>query len=146
MLRVIFSLMLRPGGLATAQARMAELELETAWSVLATALASDLQAQGLTVDDFELVRLYNAAGAFDTDFRLKPHVLASRRQAWRTFLLQLRHVQLTRLYLARAATFSGLRGRLRSSVGVSAIHRRRASLRACARITERAGQRAPIPP
>jgi hypothetical protein len=117
MLRVIFSLLLRPGGSAEAEARMAELELETAWSVLATALASDPQAEGLTVDDFEIVRLYNAAGVFNPDFQLKPHVLAGRKQAGRTFLLQLRHVRLARLYIGRAATFCGLRGRVRRRPG-----------------------------
>ena len=145
MLRVIFALMLRPGGSAEAEARMAEVELETARSLLAHALSLDPDA-GLTVDDFEIVRLYNARGDFEPDFQLKPHALADRKHAWRTFLLQLRHVRLARLYLARTATFRGLHGRLRSKAGVSAIRRRRASLHACARIAERAGQRALIPP
>ena len=117
MLRVIFSLMLRPGGSAEAEARMAEVELEAARSLLATALASDPASAGLTVDDFEIVRLYNAAGVFNPDFQLKPHVLAGRKQAGRTFLLQLRHVRLARLYIGRAATFCGLRGRVRRGPG-----------------------------
>jgi hypothetical protein len=112
MLRLIVTLMLKPGGEAEARARMAEAERDAALAILRTVLDAEPGCR-LTIDDFEIVSLYDARGRFDPDFRLKPHVRAANRRAWREHYLQLRHACLTRRLTNFGCTLLGMRDALR---------------------------------
>jgi len=148
MVMQIAALMRQATRQAEAEAGMARTEIALARSLLAQALSSE-PANGLTVDDFDIVGLYDASGAFNPDFALKPHVRAANRKAWRACYLKLRHVAEARRLENWIRTLTGMRHSLRRNANARRAGRPgRRSLRVsiCARRVAPAALPALIPP